>query len=614
MRQRGVLGAAALGLMIFLCAGLDTASAQDDPPLFDAIYFPWVPNGDQITDAGPWYGSITVQNIDAEANNLGIRFWVFDERTINQIALERDAEGDPYTLDDALADPDVPRFDLDANASTTLSATTLGLPEPGSAVAVFAVYKDELEPGSDLEPEHPSPVIAGFQKQSAARPMAAATTTDAHRSVDGYSAIPLSDVAWGSQSDFCHGIQDGVDSCDGTGPGVTNGDSAGFDGHSYLPLVQTNSGWNTEIYLSNLDFTGVTAAQVSVTLTESNSQGASASEEYRTTETVNVPPGGTAVLDVESLVGEGWTGSAHITSTVGIGVLAMRSNSAEDMLMLNTSAPSLWQSTGRGVPIDEVSFQQAGESGYRQYAPLVYRDYNGWNTGISFANIADEPSLVTMSFMDSSGSVFATDARQIPAQGQEFIYIPASEDVRAGEGFAGAVIFQAEHPFHVAIDQVKYSTGEAMSYLATASGASLGETADEDGFLSVPLVQKGLLDGRGDVSGIRLFNTSASEPVTFELRFFDSAGAAISPTRVSPIRSALGPRAISTIYTPALSEMSQNQRASAVIEISPESGDGTLVGVSNNVNYGVSGDGATAFNLVNNHGQYRLAEPPAAQE
>jgi hypothetical protein len=586
-------------------------SAQDEGPiLFGAIYFPWVPHGDTIDDTGPWYGTITVQNIDVNLANQGVRIWVFDSRTMNRFAIGEDGLGNPYSFEDALEDNRVPRYDLDPNASVTLSAGELGIEEPGSALSVYAVYKavlDEPQWATDLG----APVIAGVQKQAAAVPMTNARTTVAHLSVDGYTAIPFADVAWGSQSVFCHQISDGVDSCDGSGfYSLPGGDEGGFDGHSYLPIVQTNNGWNTEIYFSNVDFTSVSAAQVNVTLIASDQQGFAASAEHKITETFNLPAGGSAVMDVSEWVGDEWIGSAHITSVVGVVTAAMRSKPEDNMLMINTSAPSLKQTTG-----DAYEFAQLGIEEYQQYAPLIFRDYNGWSTGFSFVNIAEQTNRLTITYYSAGGITVATDTRVVSPQGQEFIHIPAQQDLglggSTGAGFVGAAVFTSSLPFHVAVDQVKYSTGEAMSYLATASGATFDGPVwpadDFDGALVMPLVQKGMLDGRGDVSGLQVFNPNVSDTITFQVTFYDSAGAVLPPTKNRPIEMSLGPTEIATLYTMHLSEMAQNQRSSAVIV--PIAGTGQIVGVSNNVNYSVEGDGSTAFNMLNINGQYRFPAP-----
>jgi hypothetical protein len=610
--QRNYLLGVVLTLSIAagVAAGSATSTAQDrEPPSFSAIYFPWVPNGDMIDGAGLWFGSVTVQNIDAERDHLAVRIWVFDGAMIARIASGRNDEGDPFELADALDDPQTPRFDLDPNASVTLDAAVLGLPEPGSPVAVFAVYKDAIDPDAEFGTR--PPVIAGVQKQSSPVPMAGAATTDAHRSTDGYSAIPLADVPWGSQSDFCYLLRDGVDLCDGSGLHTIGAEPDNvFDGHSYLPIVQTNSGWNTTIYLSNIDFTGVTAAQTNIVLTETSTDYRDGSRIPHAVESVNIPPGGTAIVDVRELVGDDWVGSARITSTVGVVAAAMRSNPSEEMLMINLSAPSLLQtSSSDGVPAEGIWTEQSEVGDFHQYAPLVFRDYHGWNTGFSFVNIAEQPNRVTVSYLGSNDGVAIVDSLTVPARSQAFIYIPAGHELDSSdEGFVGAAHFQAELPFHVAIDQVKYSTGEAMSYLGAAIGAgpSYGET------LALPLVQKGWVDGSGDTSGFQVVNPSHHSPVTYDLRFFDSAGAAVSPTRLGPLRYRVGPREVHTVYTLQLSGMPQNQRSSAVLTV--VDGAGWLLGVSNNVNYSVAGDGSAAFNLVNQHGLYRLPGPGGSSD
>jgi hypothetical protein len=324
----------AVGLVLAISADSVEVSAQAEAPIqFDGIYYPWVPHGDVIDGTGPWYGSITVQNVDVEGDNLGVRIWVFDARTMNQVALNDDGTGDDYTFEDALEDSRVPRYDLDPNASITLSSGELGIEEPGSALAVYAVYKQAW----DLRLDHPAeafdigaPTIAGIQKQALGTPMMNARTTDAHLTVDGYTAIPFADVPWGSQSEFCYEIAGGIDSCDGTGfHTLPGGPASGFDGHSYLPIVQTNAGWNTEIYLSNVDFSQVTAAQVNITLIASHQQGSTSPAQHKFTETFNIPAGGTTVLNVADYTSDGWVGSAHIEAEVGIVAIAVRQNAGE---------------------------------------------------------------------------------------------------------------------------------------------------------------------------------------------------------------------------------------------------------------------------------------------
>jgi hypothetical protein len=590
--------------------------AQSGPQLhYSAIYFPWVAHGDDIDGVGPWYGSITVQNVaTAEHPERNVMLFALDERWIWSIANDV-----TLTLEDALEGltegsilfsrgQAAPRFHLAPNASQTLTPDLLGIAEPGSGLIVLAVYRDNwefLQQWGEAMDER-APVIAGITRQSTPLPMTGGTRTgQQHQVVDGYSAIPLADVPWGAQSDFCHELRGHSNACDSSG--LYRLPDSGFDGHAYLPIVQTNSGWNTQLYLTNVDFTQTTAASVDLTFIRSDQLGSASSGEHKWSETIAIAPGSTARLDLRSLVGPDWVGSVHITSEVGIVSAAYRQQAAEQMLMINTAAPSLQATTAE----DGFAFQSMHEPGYRQYAPLIFQDYEGWNTGLSLANIAEHTSTIFVTFINPSGNRVGFDQRTISAQGQEYIYIPASGDVEVESGFVGAAIFESARPFHVTVDQVKYATGDAMSYLATAAGASLVDDVwpapGPESSLLLPLVQKGQQDGSGDFTGIQLLNTEHGAGVTVEIQFFDGSGAAVAPTRAQPLRATLGPTEGATIYTMNLIEMSGGQRASAVVR--PVQGEGAIVGVANSVNYEVDGDGSTALNLVNTTGQHRQPEP-----
>lgn len=611
-------------LIVAVFLNVDVADAQHSHvdqfgpvDTVEMIFYPFLPSGEMIDSTGPWHGSITVQNVD----DADVRIWVFP-----------DAGFEP---DQALG-----TYVLPPNGAITLSSASLGLQDAGAPVVIAGMYRSIWDAETDLVEDaineacgvsmtgqHGAdgwfatckPSIAGIARLTAPEPPSGATgnrTSEAHLTVDGYNAIPAQDVAWGSQSAFCDAIvANWPDDCSGIGTYEPLGYGVGFvfDGHSYLPLVQTNSGWNTELRISNID-PSVWGGQVNVTLIPSSEDGhEGAADDTITFERVLLP-GESWALDLRANgVPDGWVGSAHITSNVGVVAHAARVKPSDDMLMINVAAPSTWATTSPGGELQSATGTSEFEqftSPFQMHAPLIFRDYFGWNTGISIANIDEASNRVTITWYDAGGSTRGVDARTIPAQGQVYVYIPSSADQLTEDltGWIGSVTISADAPFHATVDQVKYETGEAMSYMATAAGARAAGDPEAPQYaaesLALPLLQKGRTDGAGDTSGIQLFNPGLAGPVEVEVRYYSQVGDLMPPTNYAPIRTTIGPGGHYTIYTMNQSGMIPESTGVARVEVT--GGTGQLFGVSNAVNYRVQGDGSTAFNLVNSFGQYRF--------
>jgi hypothetical protein len=614
----------ALTFLAVTFAGISVTDAQDEelPDQFgqidivELIAYPFLPYGETIDGHGPWYGSVTIQNVESS----DVRIWVLADAG--------------FDVERALG-----TYVLPPNGSITLSAAALGLEEAGSPLVVAGMYRAVWDAPPELREDVINemcdvslsgvqdapgwvatckPSIAGIARIVAPEPLSGASgsrTSAAHISVDGYNAIPAQDIAWGSQSAFCEAIVAGwPDECSGIGTYEPFGYGVGFvfDGHSYLPIVQTNSGWNTEIRISNID-PSVWAGQVNVTLISSNQQGHASSDDHQMTFEQTLQPGQSWALDLRaSGVPEDWVGSAHITSNVGVVAYAARSKPEDDMLMVNVAAPSTWATTSpvgnhNHLPGSDAALS-ATDGRHHMYAPLVFRDYFGWNTGISIANIDEAPNRVSITWHDADGSMRGLDSRSIPARGQTYVYIPGFDSGPDDQGWVGAVTLSGDHPFHATIDQVKYETGEAMSYMATAAGASAHEDSHPAGIgsetLSLPLLSKGLTDGTGDTSGVQLYNADPAHEVEIEIWLHSPVGDLLPPTNIAPFRATIRPRGHYTLYTMDQPNIIPNSTGSVRVDI--VDGQGTVFGVSNAVNYAVSGDGSAAFNLVNAHGQYRF--------
>jgi hypothetical protein len=232
-----------------------------------------------------------------------------------------------------------------------------------------------------------------------------------------------------------------------------------------------------------------------------------------------------------------------------------------------------------------------------QVAPLVFQNYNNWNSGISVANLEDYSITVNIAYITPGGSQVGADQVTIPQRGMEFVYTPASQDLNINE-FVGAAYMTANGDFHVAVDQVKYEgvgseVGDAMSYVTDS------EWMNGDGeMLALPLVQKGNpATGLGDTSGVQFFNADPTDNVNFDVTFYDPTGNEVAPTLTTPITFNLSGHQGVTVYTHNYSEMPAGFQGSLIAEYN--FGGGQLVAVSNNVNYAVQADGAAVFNLVN---------------
>jgi hypothetical protein len=172
--------------------------------------------------------------------------------------------------------------------------------------------------------------------------------------------------------------------------------------------------------------------------------------------------------------------------------------------------------------------------------------------------------------------------------GMDFIYLPAGD----GEPFVGAAVISGSEPFVGAVDEVKYlgddeDTGHAMSYMVESDAvATNGET------LVLPLYQKGNAQtGGGDTSGIQLFNPSG-DSVEFAVRFRRHSDGG---SQLLLFGQKLGPLESTTLYAHELDTLPEGFNGSVIVE---PAGEGSLVGVSNNVNYDVQLDGSASFNMI----------------
>ncbi|HLI50490.1 MAG TPA: hypothetical protein VKU87_01760, partial [Thermomicrobiaceae bacterium] len=648
--------------------GAGTAGAETPPgSQADLIFFPWVPNGETLNNSNPWYGSIVIQNIESVPVNIAIgataggampmvatiqphasytfsasqlatllgwtgkgggavvqATWVptalptgnICQAESGSISVQRNDE--PENLPSGMtktADQDVVAG-LPAGAMiTSITGYTKGADYTvsGNEITWIGLHRPADNHLYTVNYTYAActrgPAIGGVEKQAAPATSGFLVETDSTMtSVDGYTGIPDTDVAWGVDSKFCQAANPNGQ-CNNLGIYQFGFPVGGFDGTSYLPIVQSNwFGWDTYLHVTDIDAsTPSGGGQVSITYYPAGNgvfNGATANS------TFILKAGQTQTIDLASVIPSGFVGSAWISSQYGVVVSASRVKTT--MALTNTNVPSLFATTSpdNGTTSNNNGVSSTCHTGFCQmYAPLVYLDYNGWNTGFNIVNTSEVENQVTVNVVNRDGTTVGTYTTAIQPKGMQYVYIPATQDQGLGTGDFTAAILSGNAPFNAAVDEVKYSTGDAMSYNTTATLAVNGA---KEGFfgnsLSLPLYQKGTLgtDGvsHGDTSGINLFNPTGHS-VSGVVNFYMSTGAAAGSTQLgggTPFTiGAMGSALVA--YAPTQTNITPGSQLSAVVMVT--SGQGGVVGVSNEVNYDVNGDGGVVFNLLNLAGQYR---------
>jgi hypothetical protein len=83
LMQRALGGLLVFGLATGLFAAIHLSAIAEEGGLdqfgpvdtVEMVFFPFVPQGEMIDEIGPWYGSITVQNLE----DADVRIWVFTD-------------------------------------------------------------------------------------------------------------------------------------------------------------------------------------------------------------------------------------------------------------------------------------------------------------------------------------------------------------------------------------------------------------------------------------------------------------------------------------------------------------------------------------------------------
>ena len=602
-RLVSLLTALALAVSAFVSLTVAPAGAVVED-LGNEIYFPFLPNGEEYGNMGPWYSTFTVQNPNNFTITVSVRkadgstvttaeLQPFASKTWPSSAVFGDGNGGGlfvvgptqqdlgatqrrYTVVRGPNNINIDRIPNPCGRGTAPTAVEIrqgdnvfrgtigGSGLPDYQVIVGPPPNDDLlyigwTAGGARPPEGTSYTvtvtcprniteetrigpIAGVAK--IVGPVAAPTgrTSGQQEAVSGYTALPREDVRIGRQHNLV------------------------------FPIVQTNSGWNSVLHVTNFD--SKSNCGVTVTLYKSPS-GSSDPSDGQFTRLLN--RGETWHIDLkEQRVEDGWVGQAWVSTDCNVAATVDRVKPTQPW-----GDPVNMALTNQALPTAAGNTVQA--------LPLVFQNYNGWNTGISIANLDPlNTANVTITYYNSAGVAMGTETRAIQPRAMEFVYKPATTDVGIG-GFGHALV-TSNRPVLVAVDSVKYTgadqdVGQALGYLAQ-------RRTPGGGFLYMPLFQKqGQLSGGNDNSGIALFNSGILSAFV-SIEFYDSSGALVAPTLAGPITATIPAHGGFIAYAPSYAEMPGGFQGSVVVEAA-----GLVVGVSNNVNYDVQFDGSAAYNM-----------------
>jgi len=210
----------------------------------------------------------------------------------------------------------------------------------------------------------------------------------------------------------------------------------------------------------------------------------------------------------------GSQGSAWIRASQPLGIIV--DNRGRDLLM-----------SYRAVPADSAGADFTAGA-FVNYAPLIYREFNGWNTGIQVQNLSSTfTAKVKVTFLDHGGNVITTVADWVCPRGSQTFFLPAINQLPGR--YAGAAVVTSQgwfSPGGPAVDAprvssvvnlINYTTGQAIAYNALTPQESQGV-----GAVGIPLL---LQNRRGITSEVAIQNLNPNAgSTTFRFSIYSPNG------------------------------------------------------------------------------------------
>lgn len=308
---------------------------------------------------------------------------------------------------------------------------------------------------------------------------------------------------------------------------------------------RAHGGFDTELSIQN---SGQICASVWVYY---QGQGVCESEHAQHIE--QMAPGEAHLTAVPEYLGDGWLGSASISSSVPLGIVVDEWGQG---MLFSYQMPLLEEVSGSLV----------------NYVPLVYAG-QGWGAVIHVQNLgqAGQPTFVTVSFLDENGAPILDPLSDwICAGGSQAFSVPAFDEVPGG--VIGAAVIESQSRIAPPGDEVPGSPVSAvvrlvhplmqygMSYNALPQHQVKGAEA-----IALPLLVK---NDPGQSSELAIRNNSSQNTLHVELDIYDANGLlATTPMTIEPNH-------VSYVRLGELGSVPADFVGSGVIRVTGVEGDG----------------------------------------
>jgi hypothetical protein len=184
----------------------------------------------------------------------------------------------------------------------------------------------------------------------------------------------------------------------------------------YAPLLYADQdGLNSYIYIQNA---GLECTSVEIWLKQQGECIRSVIDEIPA-----LAPGETIQYNVSDLLGPFWQGNAWIRTSVPTAIVV--DNWSEEVLMTYHGKPAELNFT---FDPNKAYFTQGSQV---NYAPLIYREHQGWNTNIQVQNLSSVVNAkVKVYFIDNSGDIIKTVVDWICPRGTQTFPLAVIDGLR----------------------------------------------------------------------------------------------------------------------------------------------------------------------------------------